>query len=144
MLIVIQESPQIRLGRLLKNRRLDLGLTQVVVADRAGIGQTTLSAWENGKVRNPSSVELTAVASVLSVDIADWMHLPDMEDVADYIRKLQAAQVESNDFTGDRADIVRILGTLSDNGVGRVKRFITVIADEEAALRKLPAIVRLE
>lgn len=84
MLIVVAQSPQVRLGNLLRDRRQSLGLSQTVVADRAGIGQTTLSSWETGKVRNARSVELSAVASVLGIDLAEWMHLPDMEDVAAY------------------------------------------------------------
>lgn len=143
MIVVVAQSPQVRLGNLLRDRRNSLGLSQIIVSDRAGIGQTTLSAWENGKVRNPSSVELTAVASVLGIDLTEWMHLPDMEDVAAYIRKLQNAQIQSGDFTGDRAEVVRILATLSDEGVGRVRRYTEALAEEEAALRKLPANVRM-
>lgn len=81
MLIVIDVSPQARLGKLLRDKRMKLGLTQTVVADRAGIGQSTLSSWEQGKARNPRSVELSSVATVLGIDLTEWMHLPDMEDV---------------------------------------------------------------
>lgn len=70
------ETPQQRLGRLIRERREELGIktwTQQYVADRAGVAQTTISAWEKGKRQNPRAVELSRVATALGLDLSAWL-----------------------------------------------------------------------
>ena len=58
-----------RVGRNVRRLRDESGLTQEVLADKAGIHQTYLSGVEGGK-RNPSVVVLERIATALSVDVA--------------------------------------------------------------------------
>ena len=58
-----------RVGRNVRRLRDESGLTQEVLADKAGIHQTYLSGVEGGK-RNPSVMVLERIAHGLGVDIA--------------------------------------------------------------------------
>ena len=63
------EELEAEIGRHLRARRIDLGLRQVEVAERANISTTTLSHLEAGKGAN-----LTTLVKVLRVlDADDWI-----------------------------------------------------------------------
>ena len=55
------------IGKLLQNRRKELRLTQVYVAELAGISNRQLLEWEAGR-GNPSFTQLQAVLRVLGLD----------------------------------------------------------------------------
>ena len=57
-----------RVGKNVKNLRVDSGLSQEELADKAGIHQTYLSGVEGGK-RNPSIMVLQRIADGLGVDV---------------------------------------------------------------------------
>lgn len=59
-----QNSGMDTIGQRVKARRLELGLTQVQLARKAGMKQSTLSDLERG--RNDSTMELIGLASALS------------------------------------------------------------------------------
>lgn len=63
-------SPRGAFGRLLKIGRVTVGLTQDELAARVGIGQSTLSSYENGD-SEPSLSMAVVLAEALQLDIAD-------------------------------------------------------------------------
>lgn len=52
---------------ILKNRRIDLGLTLKEVADKVGVSEATVSRWESGDIANMRRDRIAALASVLDV-----------------------------------------------------------------------------
>jgi transcriptional regulator with XRE-family HTH domain len=56
------------IGELLKNKRLEKGLTQRAVADEVGVSEGTVSRWESGKIGNMRRDKIDALAKVLSID----------------------------------------------------------------------------
>lgn len=58
------------LGERIKARRVELGLTQAQLAEKAGVRQPTLSNWESGS-GSPQLAKLTNVATALGVSVAD-------------------------------------------------------------------------
>jgi transcriptional regulator with XRE-family HTH domain len=54
----------------LKQRRLDLGLTQREVGDRSGIGQNLICTYERGRTISPTLAKIVAWADVLGCDVA--------------------------------------------------------------------------
>lgn len=55
-------------GELIRQRREGLGLTQVELGERTGIGQSLLSAYENGKAR-ASDENLRLIAAELGIPV---------------------------------------------------------------------------
>jgi transcriptional regulator with XRE-family HTH domain len=64
-------------GELLRQHRLQLGLSQAELAERAGVPDRTLQSWEQGK-RTPVSAEFLRVARALGTT-ADELARPLLE-----------------------------------------------------------------
>lgn len=58
------------LGQVIRELRLESGLSQVVFAEKSGLYQTYLSRIENGKA-NPSLNSLAVVAETLGITVFD-------------------------------------------------------------------------
>lgn len=61
------------IGTLLKNRRVDLGLTLKDIADAVGVSEATVSRWESGEIANMKRDKIAALAKVLSISPAAIM-----------------------------------------------------------------------
>lgn len=55
------------LGSKLKNRRKELGLTMLEVANKVGVSEATVSRWESGHISNMGRDKITLLAQALSV-----------------------------------------------------------------------------
>lgn len=62
------EAPKVRLGRFLRDRRLALKLTQEVIAERMGVRQSAISAWESGRAF-PEFPTILKLSRVLGFDL---------------------------------------------------------------------------
>jgi transcriptional regulator with XRE-family HTH domain len=66
-----QRTPaQVELGRRVRERRRDLGLSQMALADRIGLHFTFVSTVERGE-RNLSLASLLAIADGLGMDLSE-------------------------------------------------------------------------
>ena len=65
-------SPK-RLGRMLKTRRGEKGLTQVALAKRARVTQTYIAKLEGGDKKNPSLAILQRLAKALGVPVTELL-----------------------------------------------------------------------
>lgn len=52
---------------ILKNRRIELGLTQLDVAKAVGVSEATVSRWESGDIANMRRSRIAALAGVLQI-----------------------------------------------------------------------------
>ena len=52
---------------ILKNRRTELGLTQLDVANAVGVSEATVSRWESGDISNMKRSRIASLASVLKM-----------------------------------------------------------------------------
>lgn len=52
---------------ILKNRRTELGLTQLDVANAVGVSEATVSRWESGDIANMKRSRIASLASVLKM-----------------------------------------------------------------------------
>lgn len=64
-----------RLGRYIRQRRGELGLTQEELARRAGLKQTNISTIERGYILEPGPERLEAIAIALGVDLSVLVEL---------------------------------------------------------------------
>lgn len=55
---------------ILKNRRLELGLTLVEVAEKVGVNVATVSRWESGDIANMRRDRIKALADALRISPA--------------------------------------------------------------------------
>lgn len=56
------------IGELLRNKRIEKGLTQRDVADAVGVSEGTVSRWESGKIGNMRRDKIDSLAKVLAID----------------------------------------------------------------------------
>ena len=59
------------IANIIKNRRIDLGLTQVEVARAVGVSEATVSRWEAGEIENMRRDRIFNLARVLQL-IDQW------------------------------------------------------------------------
>lgn len=60
---------------LIRNKRLELGLTMKELADRVGVSEGTVSRWEAGKISNMKRDKIALLARVLGIqpeEIMEW------------------------------------------------------------------------
>lgn len=60
-------------GRLIYNRRTELGLTQREVADYVGVSEATVSRWESGDIDNMRRDRIAKLSAVLRISPLDIM-----------------------------------------------------------------------
>ena len=53
---------------ILRNRRLELGLTMKQVADAVGVSEGTISKWESGNINSMRLDKAFAISRILSLD----------------------------------------------------------------------------
>lgn len=62
-------------SQIIKGRRLELGLTQLYVANKVEVSEGTVSRWESGNIANMGRDKIAALAAVLKLNpgiIAGW------------------------------------------------------------------------
>lgn len=60
-------------NNLLRERRLELGLTMLEVAQRVGVSEGTVSRWESGNIANMRRDKIVALANALDITPAAIM-----------------------------------------------------------------------
>ena len=65
----------IELGRLLRSRREELGLSTYQAAERAGVDQTTICRFEAGAYQQPKPEKLRLLAEALDLNLTTLMTL---------------------------------------------------------------------
>ena len=60
------------LGETLRDKRIERGMTQELVAESLGVSRQAVSKWESGKT-DPSTANLLALADLLGVPIEDLL-----------------------------------------------------------------------
>lgn len=53
---------------IIRNRRIDLGLTMKDIADAVGVSEATVSRWESGEIENMRRDKIAALAKVLQLE----------------------------------------------------------------------------
>lgn len=64
---------------LLKNKRLELGLTLEQVADYIGVAKSTVRKWENGLIQNMRRDKIQSLAEVLKISPLEIVGVEDFE-----------------------------------------------------------------
>ena len=65
--------------KILKDRRIELGLTMLEVAKKVGVSEATISRWESGDIANMRRDRIAGLAKALEINpdvIMGWEELP--------------------------------------------------------------------
>ncbi len=68
VLIYAREVTRVDLGALLRERRLQLGLTLQQVGDAVGVGRSTVRKWEQGMIKNMRRDKIGKLAAILMLN----------------------------------------------------------------------------
>ena len=73
----------------IKKARLDVGLTQIEVAEKLGVAQAQYARWENGG-RNPKDETVKKLAEIFGVTFDKLQGRNDgLDDIVDLLRKVE-------------------------------------------------------
>ena len=72
-------------NQFLKDRRLELGLTQAEIARFVGVSEATVSRWESGDIASMRQNRISALAEILRVDI-NWIVSRGAQPVSELLR----------------------------------------------------------
>lgn len=67
------------IGKIIFERRKQLGLTLEDVGNAVGVGKSTVRKWENGMIRNMGRDKIAALAAVLQLDPVQLVPMPDVQ-----------------------------------------------------------------
>lgn len=79
------------IGKIIKNRRLELNLTLEEVGKLVGVGKSTVRKWENGMIENMGRDKIALLSKALNISPLTLLDLDDNENIyksagIDYIR----------------------------------------------------------
>lgn len=67
------------IGKIIYERRKELGLTLEEVGNAVGVGKSTVRKWENGMIKNMGRDKLAALAAVLRLDPVMLVPMPEIK-----------------------------------------------------------------
>lgn len=67
------------IGKMIFERRKQLGLTLEDVGNAVGVGKSTVRKWENGMIKNMGRDKIAALAAVLQMDPVQLVPVPDVQ-----------------------------------------------------------------
>lgn len=104
------------IGERIRARRKAIGMTQVVLSQKTGISQSSISDIEN-KTNNPSSATLQLIANAFGCSIADL---------------IAENEKPGDNIAGPKEEVIDILTGLSPDEVQRVRDFVSGIKASRA------------
>lgn len=106
------------IGKIIKEKRIELGLTQKEVADYIGVTEATVSRWESANISNMRRDRIAKLSTILKMSPADIMgikstKLKEIPQNAEPINELV------NELFADRPDVLALLtnGVYDDEGI---------------------------
>ena len=97
-------------GKIIRGKRIESGLSQDKLADIIGVSQSHIAAIERGAIKAPRRETLIKFQEALGFDLTEYMPPPETEDRAQ-ARYLSYHMIEYRKRTGrSRADIAKEIG----------------------------------
>lgn len=83
---------------IIREKRIELGMTMKEVADKAGVSEATISRWESGEIANMRRGAIFSLAKTLNIspnEIMGWKDTPLIaaEEIAPYGKKVTEADL---------------------------------------------------
>lgn len=122
---------------IIKNRRSELGLTQLDIAKAVGVSEATVSRWESGDIGDMKRSRIAALAKVLRISpnvIMGWKEdndfrlgdllATDDENLISLIRDLTNMSSEKRNKLDE---VIRDITNMDENQIEQLKKFIIII-----------------
>lgn len=103
-----------RVGEIIKVRRLELGLTLEDVGNATGVGKSTVRKWETGMIENMRRDKIVALAKILSLE-------PEILLCEDgNIEQKPADQVTGDELTENKKALMQLVLDCPEDKAGRL------------------------
>lgn len=94
------------LNEILKNRRVELGLTMREVANAVGVSEATISRWESGDIENMRRDKIASYAKALHVtpDVIMGWDVPAPSTLPSFLAKYNRLNHSGRDYIDTQLD----------------------------------------
>lgn len=111
------------ISKKLKDRRKELDLTMLEVANRTGVSEATVSRWESGDIANMRRDKIVLLANALEVSPSFIMGWSEKSEKKNDIISNIVLRLRSDD---DFLDISKTIYDMSQEELTAVKNFLSV------------------
>lgn len=75
----------------IRNNRIELGLTMKEVADKVGVSEATVSRWESGDIENMRRDKISALSKALRIPLEILMgwDMPSRNEIENDVKRIQ-------------------------------------------------------
>lgn len=80
-------------NKIIKERRIELGLTMKEIADAVGVSEATVSRWESGDIENMRRDKISKLAEALRISPSVLMGWEEYEPTQGYYLDPEAAEI---------------------------------------------------
>jgi len=120
---------------ILKNRRIELGLTMLDVANKVGVSEGTISRWESGNIANMRRDKIVSLAKALDLSPAVIMGW-DQEDTnppedADSLNTQRQFPPSSDIESDDLKKLYSLIGNLPPEYLDEAERYLTFLVESQ-------------
>ena len=126
------------LGRFVEEARKAKGKSQTWLGARFGAGQPYISKLESGQGGMPTMRRLSEIAAALDRDVNDLLVRSGWPDVSVYVAELREMQELIGGFSGQRAQLVRMLDDLPDEAASYLVSYASHLRQEHVTAEDGP------
>lgn len=120
------------IGQLIKQSRLNRGLTQEELGELVGVKKSAVAKWENGRVSEIGRSNLQGLAKALGLDPADLIGEDDVEVRKRIKKDPKAAAAKAAELLSDQdfIDLYTLYKSLPQEKKNQIRDFILFIANQ--------------
>lgn len=115
---------QVRIGEIIKIRRLELGLTLEEVGQKVGVGKSTVRKWETGMIENMRRDKISKLAEVLNLP-------PDLLVGVEVEYKEQPAARKGDELTESKKALMQLVQNCPEDKAARLLQIMQLFLDSE-------------
>ena len=117
------------LGKLIKEKREELGISQRELAKKMGVANTLISKIELGKIKTPNFLITLKLSNLLNINLIDLLEVTDYDMLdANLIHDLEMYEIIAPTITSkyeknNKIDIEKVIEDYKQNEINEVQAF---------------------
>ena len=115
------------IGKLIKRKRIEKGLTLEQVANKVGVGKSTVSKWERGAILNMRKDKLDALSLILGIDPLVFIYGD--ENILSDAKEFE--QITAREFKNEVNDLLNKTSNISDQEKALLIQTLNVICSDK-------------
>lgn len=112
-----------KIGDIIKSRRLALGLTLEDVGARVGVGKSTVRKWEIGLIENMRRDKIAKLAEVLEIDPNILVGVASAKAIE------KPATAEGDELSANKQALMQLVQNCSEEDAGRLLQVMQLFLD---------------